>query len=77
MMTSSETFRRWARFAAAIKNLRKDFPEFSREIDRTVYEIGQKIEACAEPDCECRISFEEFHSRMNRRIEEELREEKR
>ena len=77
MQIDSEKLRRWARFILAAKSLRKDFPEFGTEIDRTVYEIGQKIEACSDPNCECRISFEEFHSRMNRRIEEELQEEKR
>ena len=70
---SEEKLRNLARFVCAIRRLRKKFPEHARELDRCVYDVGQKLESCREPNCDCKRSFEEFHAQTNRVIEEELR----
>ena len=70
----SERLRKFARFARAMRNIRMFFPEHSREIDQCLYDVSQKLHSCSDPDCECKMSFEEFHAALNRVVEEELRE---
>jgi hypothetical protein len=55
------------RFADATAKIRADFPEHSLEIDKCVFDAGQKIPCCGKPGCECQITFEEFHQAMNRK----------
>ncbi|MBA3693473.1 MAG: hypothetical protein H0X49_16895 [Acidobacteria bacterium] len=70
----SEKVRNLARFARAMRKIRLRFPEHARELDRALYDVGQKLESCSDPDCDCKQSFEEFHAQTNRLVEEELRE---
>jgi hypothetical protein len=70
----SEKVRYLARFARAMRKIRLRFPEHARELDRALYDVGQKLESCLDPNCNCRQSFEEFHAATNRVVEEELRE---
>ncbi len=65
--------RNFARFACVMRKIRMKFPEHAREIDRALYDVGQKLESCLDPNCNCKKSFEEFHATTNRVVEEELR----
>jgi len=70
----SEKIRNLARFARVMRKIRTRFPEHALELDRALYDVGQKLESCSDPDCDCKQSFEEFHAQTNRVLEEELRE---
>ncbi len=70
----SEKIKNLARFARVMRKIRARFPEHAREIDRALYDVGQKLESCSDPNCDCRQSFEEFHAAANRLVEKELRE---
>ncbi len=70
----SEKVRNLARFARAMRRIRTRFPEHALELDRALYDVGQKLESCSDPDCGCKQSFEEFHAQTNRLVEEEMRE---
>ena len=48
-------------FAMRMQEVRKEFPEHSGEIDRAIYEVGQKLDSCGNPDCTCKMSYENFH----------------
>ena len=69
-----EKIRNLARFARPMRKIRLRFPEHARELDRALYDVGQKLESCLDPNCNCKQSFEEFHEQTNRLVEEELRE---
>lgn len=69
----SEKIKKLTRFARVMKKIRAKFPEHTREIDRALYDVGQKLESCSD-HCDCRQSFEEFHAAANRLVEKELRE---
>jgi len=69
----SEKVRNLARFARAMRKIRLRFPEHARELDRALYDVGQKLESCSDPDCDCKQSFEEFHAQTNHVLEKELR----
>ena len=64
--------RDWARFALAMRFIREDFPEHKREIDKCIYDVGQKLENCDDPNCTCRMNFENFHSISNQTAEQEI-----
>ena len=66
--------RNFARFARVMRKVRARFPEHALELDRALYDVGQKLESCSDPDCDCKQSFDEFHEQTNRLVEEELRE---
>ncbi len=70
----SKKLRKFARFARGMRKIRMKFPEHAREIDRALYDVGQKLKSCLDPNCNCKESFEEFHAATNRVVEEELRE---
>ncbi len=70
----SEKVKKLARFAHAMRKIRTRFPEHARELDRALYDVGQKLESCSDPNCDCKQSFEEFHAQTNRLVEEDLRE---
>ena len=57
-----------------MRKIRVKFPEHALELDRALYDVGQKLESCSDPDCDCKRSFDEFHEQTNRLVEEELRE---
>lgn len=67
----SEKIKNLARFARVMRKIRARFPEHAQE-----YDVGQKLESCSDPNCDCRQSFEEFHAAANRLVEKELREKK-
>ena len=69
----SEKVRNLARFAGVMRKIRMRFPEHALELDRALYDVGQKLESCLNPNCDCKQSFEEFHAQTNRVLEEELR----
>ncbi len=62
----------WARFACALSKIRKDFPEHSKEIDKCVFDVGQKLEHCNDPNCSCRMSFKNFRAIANQNAHEEI-----
>lgn len=70
----SEHLRKFARFARRMRNIRTFYPEHAREIDQCLYDVAQKLHSCSDPNCECKMSFEEFHAATNSILEEELRE---
>ncbi len=70
----SEKIRNLGRFARVMRKIRVKFPEHALELDRALYDVGQKLESCSDPDCDCKQSFDEFHEQTNRLVEEELRE---
>ena len=51
-----------ALFAMRMQEVRGEFPEHAKEIDRAIYEVGQKLESCGDPNCTCRMNFENFHA---------------
>ena len=69
----SEKIRNLGRFARVMRKVRARFPEHALELDRALYDVGQKLESCSDPDCDCKQSFDEFHEQTNRLVEEELR----
>ena len=55
-----------AEFALEMKMIRGIFPQFAKEIDRAIYEVGQNhTPKCAEANCVCQWSFERFHEEQN------------
>lgn len=53
---------RFSAFALALGDLRGIFPEHAAEIDRCLYEVGQKLPSCNDPNCTCGMTFENFHA---------------
>lgn len=72
---SDEGVGNWMKFVRAVLQLREIYPEHAREIDRCIYDVGQKLQSCSDPDCNCKMSFEEFHTQTNHEIEIKLREQ--
>lgn len=66
-MSGKIDFETVSAFSAAASMLRRDFPEFAREIDRMHFEVGRRhVGNCGHGDCDCQMSFEDFHARRNR-----------
>lgn len=65
MATSVEELNKYAAFAANLASLREIFPEHAREIDRCLFDVGQKLDRCFDPNCNCKFNFETFHGEMN------------
>lgn len=61
-MSQQSDIRNWAMFAVKMREIRENFPEHSKEIDRAIFDVGQKLESCGDPNCTCRMSFENFHA---------------
>jgi hypothetical protein len=59
----------WAMFALTMAEVRAAFPEHGREIDKCIYDVGQKLESCGDPNCTCRMTFENFRARSNRKYQ--------
>lgn len=71
--------KRYSALFSQIKRLAKQLPEFSRELDRLVFDVMREMDNCADPNCPaCRMTFEEFHARCaeNRFLEGALKGEK-
>lgn len=65
-MTDKIDFTVLLEFGAEMKIIRRMFPEFAREIDRAIYDAGQKsTPRCGEANCVCHWSFERFHAEQN------------
>ena len=60
---TNEEFKRFIQFSNSMILIQAQFPEHELEINRCVYEVGQKIPCCENQNCECQISFEEFHQK--------------
>ncbi len=55
-----------AEFALEMKTIRGMFPEFAKEIDRCIYDVGRNhTPKCGEANCVCQWTFEEFHAEQN------------
>lgn len=59
---AADEVQRWRLFAQALAEVRDHFPEHIREIDRCIYEVGQKLAACDDPNCTCRMRAENFQA---------------
>lgn len=55
-------WRDWAEFADAMCRIRERFPEHAAELDKCVFDVGQKLPACTDPNCTCRMTFENFRA---------------
>jgi len=54
-------------FAEEMNTLRKTFPEFAKEIDKCMFDVGKNhLRSCGHANCGCAISFAEFHAERNR-----------
>jgi hypothetical protein len=65
-MSKPFDLRNFAAFAAAMREVRRDFPQHSAEIDRAIYDVGQKVQSCDDPNCTCSMTFENFRAASNR-----------
>lgn len=63
--------RKFAAFAVEMKMVRLGFPEHAEEIDRAIYEVGQKLSGCNDPNCTCRFDFKTFEAISNQNAEVE------
>ncbi len=72
-MSKRINLRNFAAFAVAMRKIRKDFPQHVAEIDRAIYDVGQKVESCDDPNCNCSMTFENFHAISNQHYAEETR----
>lgn len=53
-------------FRVEMDAIRIMFPEFIREIDKCIYDVGQKFTPkCGEGNCVCQWTFEKFHDEQN------------
>ncbi len=60
-------YERLEEFAVALARLRREFPEFAREIDRCQFDVGRRhLGSCGHGGCDCQMSFEEFHAHRRR-----------
>lgn len=64
-MSQPIDLRNFAAFAAAMREVRRDFPQNAAEIDRCIDDVGRKIEACDDPNCTCRMTFKNFRAISN------------
>ena len=56
-----------AEFAEEMNTLRKIFPEFARELDKCLFDVGKnRLRSCGEASCGCQVSFADFHAERNR-----------
>lgn len=56
-----------ALFAQEMNALRKNFPEFARELDKCLFDVGKNhLRSCGHANCGCAISFADFHAERNR-----------
>lgn len=54
-------------FSGFMKQARQFFPEFAKEIDRAIYDVGQNhLGSCGHGNCQCQMTFEQFHDAQNR-----------
>lgn len=66
-MKNKIEYERLAEFGFAVAELRRDFPEFAREIDKCQFEVGRsRLGTCGHGGCDCSLSFEDFHALRNR-----------
>lgn len=63
---------RWTEFACELQLLRVEYPEYAKEIDKCIYDVGQKIKRCDDPNCTCRMSFENFHAISNQNAQAKI-----
>lgn len=63
--------RKFAAFAVEMKMIRLGFPEHSEEIDKAIYDVGQKLTDCNDPNCNCGFDFKTFHAISNQNAEVE------
>lgn len=61
-MSQKIDFRNWAAFVLALIEIRQTFPEHAKEIDKCIYDAGQKLGSCNDPNCTCGMTFENFHA---------------
>lgn len=53
-------------FGLEMAGIRAEFPEFAREIDKCMFDVGRKhIGCCGDAKCDCQMSFDEFHQGQN------------
>lgn len=53
-------------FVKKLSWIRRQFPKYAPELDRCIFEVGKKyLDCCGQANCECQMSFEEFHRRQN------------
>lgn len=72
-MSNLEKMQDWAKFAAAMEWVKKYFPEHASEIEGAVTAVGRKLDACGDPNCNCRLSSANFRG-VNRRTEKNFYE---
>ena len=60
-------FEKLTEFTQEINELRQNFPEFAREIDKCLYDISSnRLPKCGREACQCRtLTFEEFFALRN------------
>jgi hypothetical protein len=61
-MSGAINLQNLAAFALAMRELRENFPEHTREIDKCLYDVGQKLPSCNDPNCTCQMTFENFQA---------------
>ncbi len=66
-MSAQREMQRLESFALAMRRIRDDFPEHAAEIDKFLFDTGQKLPACNDPNCTCQMKPENF-----RRISDEM-----
>ncbi len=56
-----------AEFAEEMNTMRKNFPEFARELDKCFFDVEKKhLRSCGHANCGCASSFADFHAECNR-----------
>lgn len=66
MKNSEEKLNKLLLFSAVMREVRAEFPEHAREIDRCIFDVGHNnIPDCGDPKCYCKRTFEEFHADQN------------
>lgn len=54
-------------FAGFMKEARRMFPQFAKEIDRCLFDVVQNnLGSCGHAYCDCQMTFEQFHDAQNR-----------
>lgn len=57
----TDKLKRFAAFATNLRSLKEIFPEHIKEIDKCLFDVGQKLDGCDDPNCTCKMNFETFH----------------
>ncbi len=66
-MSKQVEFEKVMDFGLAVTQLRGEFPEFAREINKMHFDVGKKyILCCGHAKCDCQMTFEDFHAGRNR-----------